>query len=190
MNYKKMSMRALLLSCVTVLFTGFASCGSSNDVPEPPSTEITGFDLTIDIVSTRDELAVGNVTIEYLDENGKVQTENITEQKWSKTIKYNKFPANVAYTIKHSMKEGIELSKDEYTLGMEIKPTCYVVFSDKTSKPSSQAFYGKSYTKDSRKVDVAGEFNKKNGVVLSTQCTVQKSENGSDIVAENSSVKW
>ncbi len=178
-------MSALTLALMTALSVGFCSCSNGDDDEEPQTTEISGVAFTVNVESTEDELAIGNVTIEYLDGNGKEQTENITEKDWSKTIIYNKFPAKVSYTLKHSMKDGIELEKEKYTLGMSITQTCHVIFSDNTTKPSAEAYFiGKSFSDRTTKDYVAQVFSKKGGVVFSPTYTIKKSASGEDVVYE------
>lgn len=178
-----MILRTLMLALVAVLFAGFTSCSKSSD-DEPKSKELTGFTLTIDVATTEDELAVGNLVIEYLDENGKKQAENITKTQWSKTLTFKNFPATTAYSLKHSMKDGVTLSKEKYNLGLSIKPTYKVVFSDNSTTFSSQSFWQKSAgTNDCTKDAIAPYFKEKNGVFFSTKCTINKSEKGDDIVS-------
>ncbi len=185
-----------MLVLVTVLLAGFASCSKSDDdntkttPKEDTSTkedtqtkEMTGCTFTINVEASEDELAIGNVTIEYLDENGKIQTDSIKEKKWSKTLTYNTFPAKVAYTLKHKLKEGIELSKDSYYLSLSIEPLCEVVFSDKTTKASSQPFMKKSNYGSYKKDYVASDHFKKE-VFDSKEYTLKKAASGTDIVAE------
>ncbi len=186
MSYKKMKLRALMLGLMAILFAGFVSCSNSDDEEDNPQpTEVAGIAFTLDVESSEDELAIGNVVIEYLDANGKNLTESITEKKWNKTIYFYKLPANVAYTIKHSMKEGVELNKDKYTLSMSVTPSCNVIFSDNSSKPSAEAYFiGKTFSETTPKDYVSEVFKKKNGIITSYEYTIKKSASGEDVVAE------
>ncbi len=183
-----MSLRALMLALVTVLLAGFASCSKSDDdntqtTPVTPTKEMTGCTFTINVETSEDELAIGNVTIEYLDENGKTQSENITEKEWSKTLTYNTFPAKAAYTLKHKLKEGVELTKEKYSLKIATGPVCEIVFSDKSTTPSKQAFITGSFTETLPKAYVADHFKKE--VFYSTNLTLKKAASGTDIIAED-----
>ncbi len=190
-----MTLRALMLALVTVLLAGFSSCSKSDDdntkttttpetpaTPETPTKELTGCTFTLEVEASEDELAIGDVTIEYLDENGKTQSESIKEKKWSKTLTYTAFPAKVAYTLKHKLKEGVELSKESYNLNLGIKPTCYIVFSDKTTKASEQPLMKQYITESIKKDYVADHFKKE--VFYSTELTLKKAASGTDIVVE------
>lgn len=194
MNFKKKTMRAMMLGLATVLFAGFVSCSSSDDddnkplppTPEPPTVEMTGVAFSINVEASPDELAMTDVTIEYLDEDGTTKTENITERKWSKTFNYTKFPADVAFTVKHSMKENVELTKEQYYCDIEVRPACYIMFSDSTTKASEEAYFA-SISKSisgKKKEHIADEVKKKDGVIMSSKYILKKSSSGKDVVAE------
>lgn len=119
MNYKKMSLRALMLGFMAVLFAGFTSCSSSDDdenkTVEENNAPTSGV-LSCSFEPSEDELALCNITAEYTDASGKIQTEEITG-KWEKKITFTTLPTKVSVTLKHSLKANVELSKESYHFG-------------------------------------------------------------------------
>lgn len=62
------------------------------------------------------DLLLCDVTVEYTDASGKLQTETITGE-WKKQIKFASLPANGTIAIKRSLKANVELAKDHYKFG-------------------------------------------------------------------------
>ncbi len=129
MDYKRKSLRALTLALVTVLCTGFTSCGDGDDSPSvipptTPSVPVTGR-MECDFVPAEGDLALFDITAEYTDSTGIAKTETVTGE-WKKTVTYTKLPVEAKFVIKHTLKPDVEISADEkYRMGYELTYAFY-----------------------------------------------------------------
>ncbi len=122
MNITKMNFRAMMLCLLVVLFAGsMVSCSGDDDnsgdeTPGDDTSVPVAGAMSCDFVPTDDELALFDVTAEYTDASGKVQTEVITGE-WKKTVTFTSLPANATLTIRQSLKSDVKLTKESYKLG-------------------------------------------------------------------------
>lgn len=122
MNFTKMNFRAMMLSLLVMLFAGsVVSCSSDNgdNSKDEPSVSIPAKGvMECYFKPSGDNLTLFDITVEYTDATGKVQTETITGE-WNKTITYTTLPVNATMVVKQSLKPNVELTKDTY------KVSCY-----------------------------------------------------------------
>lgn len=123
MNFTMMKFRAMMLCLLVMLFAGsLISCSSDDD--DSPKRETPTEDTEVPTSGTamfyftpsEGDLLLCDVTIEYTDASGKLQTETITGE-WKKQIKFASLPANGTIAIKRSLKANVELAKDHYKFG-------------------------------------------------------------------------
>ncbi len=108
-----MTLAAVL--CCAMTATGLTACGSDDDDGNTPKQ-----DDNTPVAATMDyEMKVGDdmlrlldITIEYYDDSGKVQTEQLTQKTWKKSIKA-KLPATLGARLKGRLKQGADLSSRE-----------------------------------------------------------------------------
>ena len=107
----------LLGGAITLLGLNAASCSDDDKDEQEPQATVTKAEYTISIELQADELAIFDLTAEYTDFAGKLQTEPITTEKWEKTLVCEKFPSNFSLKIVRTLKSGAELTKEIYNLG-------------------------------------------------------------------------
>ena len=103
---------AAVLSCAMTT-TVFTACGSDDDDNNPvddttPVAAMMNYSLTVgDVMFNYFDL-----TVEYYDANGKVQSEQITQNSWTKNVKA-KLPATLGARLKVQLKSGVDISTYE-----------------------------------------------------------------------------
>ena len=104
---KKYLMMIAALVCCTVMITVMTACGNDDD-------DIVPVDLTPAFAEMEYSLNVGDdmlekldLTVEYRDDNGKLQTEAMTGKKWKKTVTA-KLPVTLGVRLKAELKEGVD----------------------------------------------------------------------------------
>ena len=98
---------AAVLCCATTT-TVFTACGSNDDGYKDPAKDTTpaaavmDYSLTVgdDIVNMLD------LTVEYYDANGKVQSEPMTQKTWTKNVKAQ-LPATLGVRLKIQLKSSV-----------------------------------------------------------------------------------
>lgn len=101
------------LFCCAMSLTMFTACGGDDD--DNISNENTQADVETPVLAvmsgnfelTDEMLAVLDVTAEYYDADGKVQTEKITQKKWSKSVTA-KLPARLGIRLKAQLKDDVD----------------------------------------------------------------------------------
>ena len=85
----------------------FTSC-SKDDDEKTSGEDLTPVAAVMDYALTvgDDMLNTLNLTVEYYDANGKVQTETLTQKRWTKNIRA-KLPAKLGVRLKAQLKDGI-----------------------------------------------------------------------------------
>jgi hypothetical protein len=108
MKKNLMTMAAVL--CCTALFT---SCEKNNpDQPEAPDTTPVAAVMDYRFSVTDDLFSAFNLTVEYYDAAGTLNTETMTSKDWTKTVKTNKLPATLGARLKIQLKNGFDSSKE------------------------------------------------------------------------------
>ena len=107
---KKIIMTLAAVLCCAMISTVFTSCGGDGD----DENKNTGGDNKTVAVSMKAGLSVSDdminyldLTVDYYDANGQIQSEPMTEKKWERTIKAN-FPATLGVRLKAQLKDGID----------------------------------------------------------------------------------
>ena len=123
---KKTMMTLAAVFCCAMSSTMFTACGSDDDdnnkvlvddVTPVAAVMVYGFEVSDDM------LAVLDMTVEYYDNNGKLQTEKITQKEWTKTVKA-KLPVSLGACLKAQMKDGVDVNtieKMKFLRGYECK---------------------------------------------------------------------
>lgn len=81
---------------------------SEKEKEQTPESVVSTFTLSV----SDDMVKYLDITIEYYDENGKVQKENMSASEWTKSVK-SKLPATTGVCVKATIKEGQDLSSVE-----------------------------------------------------------------------------
>lgn len=110
---KKSAFLAALICCA--MTTVFTSCDKDDDNKIKPETEDTtpaaavmnfSFNVGDDILGSFD------VTVEYYNAEGKLQTEQMTQSEWEKSVKAN-LPVKLGARLKIQPKEGVNFENLE-----------------------------------------------------------------------------
>ncbi len=113
----KMKMKMMTLAavfCCAMGLTMFTACGSDDDddkVQVDSNTPVAavmeyGFEVSDDMLTVLD------MTVEYYDNDGKLQKENLTQKKWVKTVKA-KLPVSLGACLKAQLKDGVDVNTIE-----------------------------------------------------------------------------
>lgn len=110
MKTKKFFLAALTMMCAMTT-TVMTACSSSSDDDGGKTSSNDPVAATMDYVLTtsNEMLDILDVTIEYYDENGKVQTEKMTNPEWKKTVRA-KLPATLGARMKGQLKDGVDVT--------------------------------------------------------------------------------
>ena len=100
--------------CCAMTMTVFTACGSDDDDNYNPAGDTTpvGAVMEYSLETSDAMLATFDLTIEYYDANGKVQTEQMTAKSWKKNVKA-KLPATLGARLKAQLKSGVDVSTQE-----------------------------------------------------------------------------
>jgi len=91
MKEKLITMLGVAAALCIVALTG-ASCSSDNDNEE---TSVSTAEAMYAVQVSQDLLGIATVTAHYYDQNGKEQTEAVSNTKWTKKWTTTKFPATL-----------------------------------------------------------------------------------------------
>jgi len=107
-----MTLAAVL--CCAMTTTVFTACGSDDDSGTSKSEDTTPVAAVMEYSFTSSDamLATFDLTIEYYDANGRVQTEPMTQNTWTKKVTA-KLPATLGARLKVQVKAGIDTSTAE-----------------------------------------------------------------------------
>ena len=113
MKTKQLFRAALAAFCVLVMTSLMTGCKEKNDpvVEEPQTENRTPVAAFMDYAySTTDEMIkVFDITVEYYDSEGNVQTETLTTATWAKSAKSASLPAKFGMNVKIAFKENIDV---------------------------------------------------------------------------------
>ena len=107
---KKSLMAAAALMLLMMSAAVLTACGSDDDDNTTnPATDTTPVAAVMDYKLTvgDDMLDVLNLTVEYYDADGKVQTEVLTAKEWKKSVRA-KLPTTLGARLKVQLKDGID----------------------------------------------------------------------------------
>ena len=122
---KKFMMAAVALICMTMTSVALSSCGDDDDDKGNDGSQFSTAVLDFTLITSDETLAVFDVTAEYYD-NGKLQSEKLTQSTFKKTVKAA-LPANLGARLFFNVKSGVDvasLEKVEATYGYEYSTWC------------------------------------------------------------------
>ena len=105
-----------LLCAMMTFATGCNMINNNPDQPTKPTEPVAddttpvGAYMTYTFGTNDDLLNMFNVTIEYYDENGKVQSEKIKETAWSKRVDAKSLPAKLGFRILFTLNGNYSIS--------------------------------------------------------------------------------
>lgn len=110
---KIMMTLAVVLCCAMFVTVAFTACGDDNDVNTPANeNKATAVVMNCDLTVNDDMFNYLDLTVEYYDTNGKVQSEPMTAKNWKKTIQ-TKLPATLGARLKLQLKSDVDPSSLE-----------------------------------------------------------------------------
>jgi major membrane immunogen (membrane-anchored lipoprotein) len=110
MNIKKFFGVALAAVCALVMTTALTACGGDDDDKTgggDTSNKPVAASLNAVLSVGDDLLEYFDLTIDYYDATGKMQSEPLKESKWEKTMKAS-LPATLGVRLKAQLKEGVD----------------------------------------------------------------------------------
>lgn len=109
MNFKKFFGVALTAMCALVMTTTFTACGGDDDDNKGGGDTNKPVAASMKATLTAGDDLINNfdLTVDYYDANGKIQSEPLKEGKWEKTIKAS-LPATLGVRLKAQLKDGID----------------------------------------------------------------------------------
>jgi len=123
-----MTLAAVLCCAMTTAM--FTACSSDKDDDDKPINEPTYVAAVMDsrFTVSADMLNKFDLFVEYYDENGKVQKEQLTQTEWKKSVKAN-LPAKLGARLKAQLKSGIETEGVRFDITYGHYYKCYAVSS-------------------------------------------------------------
>ena len=111
---RKILMTLAAVLCCAMTTTVFTACGSDDDDNTTKPDDTTPVEAVMDYsLETSDAmLATFDLTVEYYDAAGKVQTEPMTQKTWTKKVSA-KLPATLGARLKAQLKFGVDVSTQE-----------------------------------------------------------------------------
>lgn len=108
---KKIIMASVAIICMTMISVSLTSCGGDDDKTNPvvdnkPVAGVIECSLTVG----DDMFDKFNLSVEYYDENGKVQTETLTKTTWEKRVMNKNLPATLGFRLLVKAKDGVDYS--------------------------------------------------------------------------------
>ena len=100
--------------CCAMTTTVFTACGSDDDdnTTRPDDTTPVGAVMEYSLTVGDDLVNYLDLTVEYYDADGKVQTESMTQKTWTKKVTA-KLPATLGARLKAQLKSGVDVSTQE-----------------------------------------------------------------------------
>ena len=84
---KKIMMTLAAVLCCAMTTTVFTACGSDDDdKSEPASNKPVAAVMDVALSVGDDMVDKVNLSVEYYDANGKIQTETLTKKDWTKSV--------------------------------------------------------------------------------------------------------
>ncbi len=113
---KKNLMRSMFVLLTAIISFQFISCSDDDDPQTPPQEENLTAEVRYYIDDMKDLFSLVDITVDYTDENGDIQTEAVTSLPWKKELPTVEVPFNPSMTIYYKMKEGIQFDQTSYEL--------------------------------------------------------------------------
>ena len=110
MNFKHLFGAALTVMCALVMTTTLTACGGDDDNDSKgggDNHKPVAASLNATLTAGDDLMKYFDLTVDYYDANGKLQSESLKEAKWEKTIKAS-LPATLGVCLKAQLKDGVD----------------------------------------------------------------------------------
>ena len=122
MKTNNLFLKALAVMCAITMSIMFTACGGDDD--DNPNNENTPVEVVMlySLSSNEEMRNLLDITIEYYDADGNVQTEMMTEDVWSREIR-TKLPATLGTHVNYQLKDGIDINtvgNPVFTYGYEL----------------------------------------------------------------------
>lgn len=151
MYTRKFFLTALTMMCVMTTTTVFTACGDDDDNNTPADgNKATAAVMNCDLTVGDDMFNYLDLTVEYYDANGQVQSEQMTAKNWKKTVQA-KLPATLGARLKIQVKNGTDPASLE-KLAEDVQYAYGVVPANASGKALSD---GKTYASH-LKLDIPG----------------------------------
>ena len=109
---KKKLMAIAAVFCCAMTMTVFTACGDDDDKPYIDNKKPVAVSMNYAFETTSETLNVFDLTIEYYDANGTVQTEQMTNTQWQKSLR-TKIPTTVGARLLIKLKDGVDVASME-----------------------------------------------------------------------------
>ena len=110
MNFKHFFVAALTVMCALIMTTTLTACGGDDDNDSKgggDSNKPVAASMNATLTVGDDLIKYFDLTVDYYDANGKLQSEPMKEAKWEKTIKAS-LPATLGVRLKAQLKDGVD----------------------------------------------------------------------------------
>lgn len=98
--------------CCAMISTVFTACSDDDDKDSAPDTKAVAAVMTCKMDVSDDILAALDLTVEYYDADGKVQSEKMTKKEWEKEIRTT-LPATLGARLKAKLKPDFDVTSDQ-----------------------------------------------------------------------------
>ena len=98
--------------CCVMTMTVFTACGDDDDNPYIDNKKPVAVLMNYSFTTTSEMLNVFDLTIEYYDANGAIQTEQMTNAQWNKSLR-TKIPTTVGARLTAKVKSGVDVASME-----------------------------------------------------------------------------
>ena len=145
-------LKAALVAVCALVITSVTGCKSKDKEPEnTTNNKAVAALMESHFIITEDLLAMADVTIEFLDQDGQVQRDVMTTTQWEKSIKSTKLPAEVGFRVLMTPKEGADFTGEEKVrLGYEYGVKSYSVTAEGKNVSNVYAPMGSLYANSTR----------------------------------------
>lgn len=127
---KKKLMAITAVFCCAMTMTVFTACGDDDDNPTIDNMKPVAVVMDYTFETTAEMLNVFDLTIEYYDESGSVQKEQMTNAQWKKSLR-TKIPTTVGARLTAKVKDGIDVaSMEKVSVSYAYKYNGYPVSAD------------------------------------------------------------
>ncbi len=105
MKKRNLIISAFSLLCMIAMSVVVTACGGSDDPSsDPTDSKVNSVEFTYEMEFDNQLLSLCNVSVTYTDGNGNSQTEQVTANEWSKTVRANAVPATLKRTVNLTLK--------------------------------------------------------------------------------------
>lgn len=107
-----------MMAVVAILcVSSFVACGDDDNSGEQSTgAKVSSFYYSFAI--SDDVLSIADVKVSYIGTDGEEKSEYMTTTSWEKTFTANKFDVSAGVAISMTLKDGVELTKTSYTIGL------------------------------------------------------------------------